>query len=85
MRAKFEERRARRSPVERIVFRLTGLDLKLEQYRRGHAFVSGVVAAGGRDAVARLWAGPHVLPTVQELEDPARWLARTATPADGAA
>jgi coenzyme F420 biosynthesis associated uncharacterized protein len=85
MRAKFEERRARRSPVERIVFRLTGLDLKLEQYRRGHAFVTGVVAAGGRAALDRLWAGPHMLPTVRELEDPTGWLARTATPADGAA
>jgi coenzyme F420 biosynthesis associated uncharacterized protein len=85
MRARFEERRARRSPIERLVFRLTGLDLKLEQYRRGQAFVSGVVAAGGRQAVDRLWAGPHMLPTVRELDDPAGWLARTATPADGAA
>ena len=85
MRARFEERRARRSPIERLVFRLTGLDLKLEQYRRGHAFVSGVVAGGGREALDRLWAGPHMLPTVPELEDPTGWLARTATPADGAA
>jgi len=85
MRTRFEERRARRSPLERVVFRLTGLDLKLEQYRRGNAFVAGVVAGGGREALDRLWSGPHMLPSPAELDHPERWLARTATPADGAA
>ena len=85
MRARFEERRARRSPLERIVFRLTGLDLKLEQYRRGHAFLAGVVAGGGQEALARLWSGPHMLPSPAELDHPERWLARTAALADGAA
>jgi coenzyme F420 biosynthesis associated uncharacterized protein len=85
MRARFEERRAHRSPLERLIFRLTGLDLKMEQYRRGNRFVSGIVAAGGREALARLWSGPHLLPTPQELDAPERWLTRTAPPADGAA
>jgi len=85
MRTRFEERRARRSPLERVVFRLTGLDLKLEQYRRGNAFVAGVVAGGGREALDRLWSGPHMLPSPAELDHPERWLARTAAPADGAA
>lgn len=85
MRARFEERRAHRSPLERIVFRLTGLDLKLEQYRRGHDFIRAIVNAVGRDALDRLWAGPHMLPTASELDHPRRWLARTAAPADGAA
>jgi coenzyme F420 biosynthesis associated uncharacterized protein len=85
LRTRFEERRTHRTPLERLIFRVTGLDLKMEQYRRGHAFVSGVVAAGGRDALARLWTGPHLLPTPAELDDPKAWLARTAAPADGAA
>jgi coenzyme F420 biosynthesis associated uncharacterized protein len=85
MRARFEDRRAHRSGLERLVFRLTGLDLKLEQYRRGSRFVSGIVAGGGREALARLWAGPEMLPTPEELEQPDRWLARTAMPADGGA
>ena len=85
LRSRFDERRTHRTPFERLIFRVTGLDLKLEQYRRGHAFVSGVVAAGGREAVARLWTGPHLLPTSAELDDPKAWLARTATPANGAA
>jgi coenzyme F420 biosynthesis associated uncharacterized protein len=85
MRHRFEERRAHRSPLERLVFRLTGLDLKLEQYRRGNLFVSAVVAGGGRAALQRLWAGPQSLPTAAELEHPDRWLVRTAIPVDGAA
>jgi coenzyme F420 biosynthesis associated uncharacterized protein len=85
MRSRFDERRAHRSPLERLVFRVTGLDLKLEQYRRGSAFVAGIVAGGGRDALERLWAGPHMLPLPAELDHPEDWLARTATPADGAA
>jgi coenzyme F420 biosynthesis associated uncharacterized protein len=85
LRTRFEERRTHRTPLERLIFRVTGLDLKMEQYRRGHAFVSGVVAAGGRDGLARLWTGPHLLPTPAELDDPRAWLARTAAPADGAA
>ncbi len=85
MRVRFEERRSHRSALERIVFRLTGLDLKLEQYRRGHAFVTGVVAGGGREALARLWSGAHTLPSPAELDHPERWLARMAALADGAA
>ena len=41
--AKFHERRhARRSPFERAVMRLTGMDVKLEQYAKGEAFVSAI-------------------------------------------
>ena len=46
--AKFHERRnARRSPFERAVMRLTGMDVKMEQYRKGERFVSAIAAAGG--------------------------------------
>src|SRR5206468_4424766 len=36
---RFHERRAARTPFERAVLRLTGMDLKLEQYKKGQAFV----------------------------------------------
>jgi coenzyme F420 biosynthesis associated uncharacterized protein len=84
--AKFHERRhARRSPFERAVMRLTGMDVKLEQYARGEAFVSAIAAAGGPAALKRLWAGPEMLPRPGEIEDPAAWLARTATATEPAA
>ena len=77
IRDRFEARRSmRRGPFDRIVARITGLDLKLEQYRRGERFVSGVAAAGGRAAIDALWSGPEALPTEQELADPAAWVRR---------
>jgi coenzyme F420 biosynthesis associated uncharacterized protein len=74
--ARFHERRERRSPVERAILRLTGLDLKLEQYRRGERFVSGIARRAGPAALRRLWEGPETLPTEQELDSPDRWVAR---------
>jgi len=80
--ARFHERRnARRSPFERAVMRLTGMDVKLEQYRKGEAFVAAIAAAGGPAALNRLWAGPEMMPLHGEIDEPARWLARTASAA----
>jgi putative hydrolase len=77
IRTRFEARRSqRRGALDRIVARLTGLDLKLEQYRKGEKFVSGVYAAGGQRAIAALWAGPWALPSDEELADPAAWVRR---------
>ena len=77
--AKFHERRnARRTPFERAVMRLTGMDVKLEQYRKGEAFVAAIAAAGGPAALNRLWSGPEMMPRHGEIDDPALWLARTA-------
>ena len=40
--ARFHERRdAARPPFERAIMRLTGMDLKLEQYKKGERFVRG--------------------------------------------
>ena len=64
IRRRFEARRAqRRKGLDRLVGRLTGLDLKMEQYRRGERFVAGVWAAGGDPAIGHLWDGPLALPT----------------------
>jgi coenzyme F420 biosynthesis associated uncharacterized protein len=77
IRNRFEARRsARRKGLDRIIARLTGLDLKLEQYRRGERFVAGVHRVGGDRAIAHLWDGPHALPTERELGDPASWVRR---------
>ncbi len=44
--ARFHERREQRTPFERAMLRLTGMDLKMEQYRKGEAFVAGDRTAG---------------------------------------
>ena len=74
--ARFHERRQSRSSVERAIMRLTGMDLKMEQYRRGQAFVAEIARLAGPAALRRLWEGPETLPRDDELGSPARWVAR---------
>jgi coenzyme F420 biosynthesis associated uncharacterized protein len=74
--ARFHERRQRRSGFERAVLRLTGMDLKMEQYAKGERFVRAVAEARGRPALARLWDGPETLPMPEEIAEPDRWIAR---------
>jgi len=65
--------------------RLTGMDVKLEQYAKGEAFVSAIAAAGGSAALNRLWAGPEMLPRPGEIDNPAAWIARVALVEDATA
>ena len=69
-------REQRKSGFERAVMRLTGMDMKLEQYKKGERFVAAIAARGGKAALERLWAGPESLPRDGEIEAPDRWLAR---------
>lgn len=74
--SRFHERRNQRTGFERAVLRLTGMDLKMEQYRSGEAFVRAVAEARGRAALDRIWSSPVTLPTPREIERPDRWIAR---------
>jgi coenzyme F420 biosynthesis associated uncharacterized protein len=77
IRRRFEARRSqRRRTIDRVLARLTGMDLKLEQYRRGERFVAGIHREGGAAAIAQLWDGPASLPTERELDDPPAWVRR---------
>jgi len=73
---RFHERRNRRTPFERSMLRLTGMDLKIEQYRKGEQFVRAIADRRGPTALARLWDGPETLPREGEIEAPERWIAR---------
>ena len=73
---RFHARRERRTPFERAMLRITGMDLKLEQYKKGEKFVEAIHRDGGAAALRRLWDGPETLPTADEIEIPSRWLAR---------
>ena len=74
--ARFHERREQRGAVERAILRLTGMDLKMEQYKRGERFVSAIARSAGPPALRRLWESPDTLPTSEEIEAPERWIAR---------
>ena len=77
IRRRFEARRGqRRRAIDRLMARITGMDIKLEQYRRGERFVSGVYRVGGTAAIDHLWDGPATLPTDREMDDPAAWVRR---------
>jgi putative hydrolase len=74
--ARFHERRERRTPFERAILRLTGMDLKLEQYKKGERFVRRIAAGGGPAALQQLWSGADALPSPAEIDDPDAWLTR---------
>jgi coenzyme F420 biosynthesis associated uncharacterized protein len=76
LREALDRRRRSQSGLARLVARLLGLDLKLRQYEQGKRFCDAVVDQAGAEALQKVFSGPEALPTLQELDDPTRWLAR---------
>ncbi len=74
--ARFHGRREQRTPFERAMMRITGMDLKMDQYRKGEAFVAGIERLAGAAALRRLWDGPETLPTADEIGKPDAWVRR---------
>jgi coenzyme F420 biosynthesis associated uncharacterized protein len=78
MRKALAERRRRASGVERTFQRAIGFDKKIEQYDAGERFVRDVVSRSGMQGFNRVWLAPESLPTVEEIAEPDRWVARVA-------
>jgi coenzyme F420 biosynthesis associated uncharacterized protein len=76
LRSALQRRRRDRSGLLKVLERLIGMDLKMRQYEQGKAFCDGVVARAGMDGLNHVWDGPDAMPSMQELDDPAGWLAR---------
>jgi putative hydrolase len=77
----YRERSAGKSALEVLIWKLTGLDLKLQQYKRGEAFCQAVYDAYGLGVLNRVWEGPDMMPRLNELGNVERWYHRTsATP-----
>jgi coenzyme F420 biosynthesis associated uncharacterized protein len=74
--ARFHGRRQQRTPFERAMLRITGMDLKMDQYRKGEAFVAEIERLAGAAALRRLWDGPETLPMPEEITRPAAWVRR---------
>src|SRR5215211_2360944 len=53
--SRFEQRQRKRGVAEQLFARLTGLDMKLEQYRLGERFINRVADERGHEAVRRIW------------------------------
>ena len=77
IRAAFDARRARsKSPLQRLIRALLGMDAKMAQYVRGKKFVDEVVAEVGMADFNTIWTGPETLPKPAEIEAPRDWIAR---------
>jgi coenzyme F420 biosynthesis associated uncharacterized protein len=76
IREKFSQRRGSSGPVEQVIRRILGIDLKMKQYAEGSQFVKTVVEEAGMAHFNKVWTGPETLPTRAELASPADWLAR---------
>ncbi len=85
IRAAFNARRGSAGRLEQAVRRLLGIDLKMKQYAQGSAFVRAVVDAAGMATFNRVWTGPEMIPTREELLDPERWLERAGAGGAGRA
>ncbi|MBA3337868.1 MAG: zinc-dependent metalloprotease, partial [Chloroflexia bacterium] len=73
---KFEQRQRQRTAAERLFARLTGLDVKLEQYRLGESFIDAVVRLRDHQFARRVWDGTENLPTMAEIRQPSAWIDR---------
>lgn len=76
IRARFNQRRDSGNPLERVLRKLLGVEVKLRQYAEGRKFVHGVVDRVGMDGFNRIWDSPLTLPRLSELTDPDAWVAR---------
>ena len=76
IRRRFNARGDRRSPLERFVRRLIGMDAKMRQYADGQKFVDAAVAELGMDGFNVVWDDPALLPTEAEIHAPDMWVAR---------
>lgn len=73
---RFEQRQKQRGIGEQLFARITGLNLKMEQYRLGERFVNAVVDECGKSSALTMWSAPEALPSMAEIRDPSAWMAR---------
>jgi coenzyme F420 biosynthesis associated uncharacterized protein len=59
-------------------FRLTGLEMKINQYELGERFVLAVERQAGWETVRLAFRGASSLPDLDEIRDPSSWLRRVA-------
>ena len=79
IKARMARSRMHRPPFETAIFRITGLDMKLEQYRLGEIFADAVASRIGMSGLNRVWDGPEYMPTLDEIRDPGLWIDRVET------
>ena len=74
----YRKRSTNKTVLDQLIWKLTGLNLKLQQYRKGEAFARAVYDTHGMKALNLAWKGPEQMPRLEELADPERWRRRVA-------
>jgi coenzyme F420 biosynthesis associated uncharacterized protein len=72
----YRERSSNKGLLQVLIWKLTGLDMKMQQYRRGEAFCRRVFDQHGMEVLNRAWEGPNEMPRLDELDHPERWYRR---------
>jgi coenzyme F420 biosynthesis associated uncharacterized protein len=72
----YRERSSGKGPLEVLIWKLTGLELKLQQYKTGEAFCRAIHDRHGMQVLNRVWDGPGSMPTLGELGKPEAWYRR---------
>jgi coenzyme F420 biosynthesis associated uncharacterized protein len=68
--------RRRSNAAERTFQRAIGFDQKIKQYDTGERFVRAVVDGVGMATFNLVWRSAQDLPTLEEIAEPQRWIAR---------
>lgn len=61
-----------------MFFRLTGLEMKINQYKLGEKFVLAVERQAGWETLGLAFRGASSLPDLDEIRNPSSWLRRVA-------
>jgi coenzyme F420 biosynthesis associated uncharacterized protein len=70
------QRRQSAQGLTRLLQQVIGLEAKINQYEQGERFIAAVESAGGPSLLDQAWQGPEHLPTLVEIREPQRWIAR---------
>ncbi len=68
--------RRRSNAAERTFQKAIGFDQKIKQYDTGERFVREIVASAGMETFNLVWRSSQDLPTLDEVAEPQRWVAR---------
>ncbi|CAA9219201.1 MAG: FIG021250: possible hydrolase [uncultured Acidimicrobiales bacterium] len=70
------QRRQQANPLIKLLLQAVGFEAKLAQYEAGERFIEAVEAEGGPALLDRVWERPQHLPSLEEVGEPTRWVAR---------
>ena len=72
----YRKRSSGKRPLEVLIWKLTGLDLKLQQYRHGEAFCKAIFDQHGMKVLNEVWTSEAHMPRLDELAHPEAWYRR---------